>query len=157
VPPQARSRGARSAFILPSTVLASPTISLEVFTMAGTSTGIPRAPSGLGKAGRKLWRVVAGTYELRPDETAHLEAACRATDLAATIADELAEHGVTTVGSKGQPRASGLLKEWRDTMELRARLLARIDIPEAAGVWDNLSASQRARKAAIARWDKRGA
>jgi hypothetical protein len=72
----------------------------------------------------------------------------------------VAAEGVVVEGSKGQPRPSGLLNEWRDTCELRARLLARIDVPESAdGAWssspDHLTSSQRARKAARARWDNR--
>jgi len=38
----------------------------------------PAAPSALGHAGKRLWRVVVASYDLGPGEPALLEAACYA-------------------------------------------------------------------------------
>jgi hypothetical protein len=52
-----------------------------------------------------------------------------------------------------------LIQEARQQRALLASLLSRLDLPEAAdggeNPWDGLSASQRARKAARARYDRK--
>ncbi len=117
----------------------------------------PRAPAKLGRAGRALWRQMADRYELRPDEAAVLEQACRSADDCAVLAAALEGEPAMVVGSAGQPVAHPLRRELRGTRVLMSRLLAQIDTPDSGGAWDHLSASQRARKAARVRWDGHGA
>jgi hypothetical protein len=45
------------------------------------TVGTPRAPHGLGQAGRRFWRAVTGAYELSPSETESLRQAARVVDL----------------------------------------------------------------------------
>jgi hypothetical protein len=98
-------------------------------------------------------------FEFAPHELVVLEHACRAADDAARIANELAAQSLTVTGSNGQPVANALLRELRETRAQVAKLLALLDLPgdDSAGQWDNLTASQRARKAASVRWARRGA
>jgi hypothetical protein len=74
-----------------------------------------RAPSGLGKGGRRLWRAIAnpGTYELRPDEVRVLEDACREVDLIDRLEDALAGEPLTVAGSQGQIVVHPLIVEVR--------------------------------------------
>ena len=111
-------------------------------------------PDGLSVRSAALWSGTVSTFELRADELALLELACRTLDDAARIAAALAETDVVSVGSTGQPVAHPLLRELRDTRLTASKLLAVLDLPEdgAGSVWDGLSASGRARKAALARW-----
>lgn len=117
-------------------------------------TDHPKPPVKLGRAGRALWQAMAGRYELRPDEAAVLEQACRCADDCAAIAAALDGEPAMTVGSTGQPVAHPLRRELRETRLLMSRLLAQIDTPDGVGAWDNLSSAQRARKASRARWDR---
>jgi hypothetical protein len=120
----------------------------------------PREPPGLGEAGRALWTAHAGwshdgaTVDLRPDELAILATAARVADQVALLEAELAGAAMTVEGSKGQAVVNPLVPELRHQRALLATLLGRLDLPEVdgPGAWDNLTASQRARKAARARW-----
>ena len=121
--------------------------------------GRQRAPSGLGPAGRSLWRRVSAGLALRPDETALLEAAARTADELAALEAELRDAPAQVKGSMGQPRPNPLYAEVRSHREALRRLLGSLDVPEAEGLgseWDGLSASTRARKAARARWSGAG-
>jgi hypothetical protein len=68
---------------------------------------ITRAPAGLGRSGRTLWRSVAGDYDLRPDELRILADACATADLIDRMAAELAGAGLTVEGSQRLPRFDG--------------------------------------------------
>jgi len=116
----------------------------------------PKQPAKLGPAGRALWAQIADRYELRPDEIVLLEQAARTADDAAAIAAALEGEPPMVAGSAGQPVAHPLRRELRETRLQLSQLLGRLDLPEdgASGGWDNLSASQRARKASRARWDR---
>ena len=120
---------------------------------------IPKLPTKLGPAGRRLWRSIARRYELRPDEMALLEQAARTADDAAAIVEALRGEPAMVLGSAGQPVGHPLRRELRETRLQLSQLLARLDLPEdgSATGWDHLSASQRARKAARVRWDRHGA
>lgn len=117
-------------------------------------------PAGLEDAGQKLWSDVVmtedGAMVLRPDEAHVLEQACRCADRIAALAELLADVELVTVGSRGQAIMHPAIVEERMQRDLLAKLLGRLAIPEDdEGEWDGLSASQRARRAARFRWDKR--
>jgi hypothetical protein len=119
----------------------------------------PRAPSGLGTRGRKLWRAVHADFE--PDLAEHelLVECCRALDKCEALAAALADAPLTPKGSRGQVVAHPLLAELRSERLLLSRLLAQLAIPgledDDPDEWDGLTASERARKAARARWSNR--
>lgn len=113
----------------------------------------PKAPAGLGLSGRRLWKAVLSDYELNPAELVLLEHACRTADTLARLDTALAEADLSVQGSKGQPVANALLKEAREERQLLGRLLDQLGLPDDGGsVWDGLTASSRARKAALQRW-----
>ena len=123
----------------------------------------PRAPSGLGRPGRALWRSIAGPYELKPDELRMLEDACRTADLVARLEDAAAQDGPIAAGSMGQPVINPALPELRQQRALLARLLADLALPFPDEDQDQgadpgrtvvlrQARSALARKAARARW-----
>jgi hypothetical protein len=128
-----------------------------------SDVGKPRAPGGLGVAGRRLWRVVvsdADSQEIDLDsrELTWLEDACRLTDRLEEMEIVLTATGTFMVkGVAGQPVAHPLIAEIRQTRALRAQLLARITVspPEekqqSSGVFPR---AVQARDAASKRWGK---
>lgn len=104
-------------------------------------------PEGLSDAGASLWESIASKYELRADELRTLEAACRASDRAARMRDELGD-AVTATGSMGQVVVHPLIPEIRAHEAQVASLLAKLRLPDDAGV-EQVS-QQRA--AAQSRW-----
>ena len=74
----------------------------------------PRAPAGLGAAGKATWRAVLGDFKVRDDELIVMVIpACRLSDEIARMEEELAEAPVIVAGSKGQDRPNPLLAELR--------------------------------------------
>lgn len=117
------------------------------------------APAGLGAAGVRLWVAVTAGLTLRADEYSLLEAACRCADQVEALDAVLASSGSMIAGSKGQQVLHPAIPELRQQRQVMASLLGRLDIPEGGDglgtEWDGLSASQRARRAARARWDRK--
>lgn len=123
--------------------------------MSGDYT-FPAAPTGLNEAGQRLWEHISDdSLELRPDELTLLTEACRVADQLARLDETIAAEPTMISGSHKQPVCHPAISEARQQRALLASLLKRLDIPEDPaedGAWDGLSASQRARKAAGARW-----
>lgn len=121
---------------------------------------IPRSPTGLGSTGKRLWRDVHETYDLRPDEHAVLEEACRTRDLLYRMEKELAKGNMIASGSMGQPVAHPFLAEVRQHRITMQRLLITLGLPDAVGETgargESTSRSASARALANARW-RRGA
>lgn len=122
----------------------------------------PRAPSGLGKAGKRLWKAITGIdgLELRPDEIEVLEQACALRDQIERLQQAADTGPVEVTGSRGQVVIAPAIQELRHSRAELARLLRQLAIPDPEdegdeeGEWDGLTASQRARKAARARWGR---
>ena len=116
---------------------------------------MPAEPS-LGPAGLAAWRAITDVgYVLRPDEVLMLTQACHLVDQAEALQAAIDRDGVTVTGSRGQIRPHPALSELRGTRAEVARLLGRLKLPDpqpAAG--GSSLASERARKAARARWSK---
>ena len=116
-----------------------------------------RAPSGLGPAGRRLWREVTTAYTLRPDELAVLTEAARTADLVARLATSLEGAELTVPGSMGQPVANPLIAELRLQRRSFDALLRSLALPDQEGEVPGRDRNGRytstgARSAAIARW-----
>ena len=125
----------------------------------------PRQPPRLGTAGRRLWRSVADVYELRPDEQVVLEKAARTADDCERLDLALLDEPLLVAGSMGQQRHNPLLHEARQTRALLATLLKQLNLAAAdepvGAAWRDRGGpskgSQRAMKAARARWGTYGA
>ncbi len=127
--------------------------------MNTTGTLIPRTPAGLSRRGKTLWKSVVAGFELSEGEHALLLEACRCLDDIERLQEAVAGAPMTTIGSRGQEVVHPLRAELRSERLLLAKLLSQLDVPmpnEGAGAWDGLSASSRARKAAVHRWQHRG-
>jgi hypothetical protein len=125
---------------------------------------LPRPPTGLQSAGRRLWKSVVEDadgqgIDLDSLEKSHLEDACRLSDRIEQMETTLAESetGLMVKGYQGQPVAHPLIGEIRQSRQLRGQLLARIKVtpPEEkqqSGSVFPLGVQQRA--AAQKRWGK---
>lgn len=116
----------------------------------------PKPPVTLADAGKALWSSVVAKYELRVDEYAVLEAACKTADMIATLDKEWDALGkpFMTRGSMGQDVIHPLIGERRAQQAQIAKLLGQLKLPDdatAGGVTTN-----PARAAAASRW-KHGA
>jgi hypothetical protein len=114
-----------------------------------------RAPSGLGKAGRALWRDIMAEFGLAPHERAILVQCCRVVDRLDAIEAELSGAALTVAGSTGQPKAHPLLAEWRLQARVLESLSRALSIPlDGEDVGRRRSPS--AREAAVQRWSRDG-
>ena len=117
-----------------------------------TRRKIPRAPAGLGKAGRALWRQIHTHVDLdNVAEATAVQAACRTADELDRLEADLADAPTMARGSRGQPVAHPLFAEVRSH---RATLAAQL---RHAGIFDltadrNPDASASGRALAEARW-----
>src|ERR1700691_1637936 len=97
---------------------------------AMTDAKVPPAPKDSGPAGRKLWRSVAGEWDLDVHEQLLLTEACRTADRLADMADLLATAPMTVENRFGELTAHPLLVESRQQSIVLARLLAALRLPE---------------------------
>ena len=114
-----------------------------------------RAPSGLGRSGRALWREVNAGFGLAPHEAAILVQVCRVIDRLDVIEAELSGAALTVEGSTGQPRAHPLLAEWRHQARVLESLSRALSIP-LPGEEVGRRRSPSAREAAVQRWGRDG-
>jgi hypothetical protein len=114
------------------------------------------APAGLAAAGKKLWREIADSYDLRADELRVLEDAAREADLVSVLDAGMKGASLLVRGSQGQEVINPLISELRQHRSTLASLLRQLKLPDdsadAAG-----ERSTSARAAANARWSRRGA
>jgi hypothetical protein len=115
----------------------------------------PKAPVGLGKAGKAQWSSIAGSYKLRPDEFTVLEDVCRTADMILALSEAWVEDGspMTAKGSTGQLVIHPLIGEIRSQRSARAALLRQLKLPDA----DEAPAANQHRSAAQSKWSARGA
>lgn len=113
---------------------------------------IPRAPEGLGKAGRAFWRSVAGVYELSPPELATLGQAARVVEVLTRVdADLVDADEMTVTGSTGQMRPHPLLAASAEQRRVLDGLLRSLNLPMPGEVEGHRRAPA-AQAAAQARW-----
>ena len=115
----------------------------------------PRAPVGLGKAGKAEWLAIAGAYKLRADELTVLEDVCRTADMIAALDAAWAEDGrpMTTKGSMGQLVIHPLIPEINRHRVTRATFFRQLRLPDV----DAAPAANQHRSAANTKWSARGA
>jgi hypothetical protein len=91
--------------------------------------GIPRAPSGSGPEGRRLWSSVLREFDLSGHEIAVLRQAVRAADRCEDLAAVLAETGLTTTTAHGSVKLNPVASELRAAELGLCRLLLCLKIP----------------------------
>ena len=114
-----------------------------------------RAPSGLGTAGKRLWRETWREFGLSAPEAELLTEACRIADRLAAIAEALDGADLVTTGSTGQPKAHPLLA----AAALQGKALETLVRGLALPVGDEEIGRRRspsAREAALQRWGRGG-
>ncbi|MBI4498197.1 MAG: hypothetical protein HY689_09890 [Chloroflexi bacterium] len=116
------------------------------------TSALPKPPTGLKAAGRKLWQAITADFELRADELTLLEAACRLTDELAAMEKELRGAPVMVPGSRGQQRPNPLLAEARQHRLALGRLLAQLGIDDADAEQRGRARSNAGRTMARLRW-----
>ena len=117
----------------------------------------PKAPVGLGKAGKAQWSAIAGAYKLRPDEFTVLEDVCRTTDMLTALTEAWVEDGspMTTAGSMGQLVIHPLIAEIDKHRKSRAQFLKQLALPDADE--GAVPVPNQHRSAAVKKWSDRGA
>jgi hypothetical protein len=97
--------------------------------------GVPRAPEGAGREGRRLWSSVLAEFDLSGHELTVLRQAVRAADRCEALAAALAETGLTQLTAHGAVKLNPLAAELRAAELGLARLLLCLRIP-LGGVQD---------------------
>ncbi|WP_148576058.1 hypothetical protein [Nocardioides caldifontis] len=95
-----------------------------------TDSRAKQPPPGLKKRGRRLWKQVLSTYELRLDELILLETACKTVDLLDDLEAAMDGQPLITKGSMGQERENPLLSEARQQRAHLNRTLAQLKLPD---------------------------
>ena len=110
-------------------------------------------PTGLRRAGKRLWAEVAESFILNAGEVVMLEQACRTADELDRLEKAVRSLSELTVrGSTGQIRMHPLLdaiRAHRLTLERCLAALALPDVEEDAGL---TPAQRHGQRAAVARW-----
>ena len=119
-------------------------------------TSKPRAPAGLGAAGKALWRRLTGAFEFAEHELALLEVAARQADDVAALEAIIRDDGMVVAGSAGQPRLNGAVAEVRQGRLALGKLLGALALPDEADRPAS-AATLQARKAAESRWSRKRA
>lgn len=120
---------------------------------------VPRCPAGLGKAGKELWKSIAGDgkWEFRPDELRVLADACGEADLIAMLESGLVGQPLLVRGSQGQDVIHPVISELRQHRSTLRALLGALKLSDDAEDVSSGVRSSAARAAANARWSRRGA
>ena len=107
-----------------------------------------KPPSGLGPAGRSLWRRVVADVpadvELDARDLIFLEQAGRASDRVSELEELIARDGLMIAGSKGQDRLHPAVAEARMQRQLVAVLLSKIELDVPGVKTGSLNVRQRA-------------
>lgn len=117
------------------------------------TTKIPQAPKGLGTEGRRFWREINRDWEFTPDALRVLARAARLLDTLVTLDTEIDGADLIMTGSRGNPIANPILTERRLHELAFAQLCRQLGIKDDEEP-SGFSNSQKARRAAMARWHR---
>ncbi len=118
----------------------------------------PKAPTGLAKQGKALWKSflsdLEDDWDLDARELYLLERACRCADELALLEKAIDGDGVTVAGSRDQTIVHPALSEARQLRLVQLRLLSSIEMadPSDPGSQTSTPAQAQARRAARSRW-----
>lgn len=118
---------------------------------------IPRAPRGLGSAGKALWKSVHQTFsfEDEPHLLAILEEACKVRDVIEALDAAMQGEPMTVLGSARQLTIHPLISQAGAERSRLAALLKAIGLPDNADPEDPQARRSAAGKtAARARWNR---
>jgi len=104
--------------------------------------GVPHAPDGAGREGRRLWSSVLAEFELSGYELSILRQAVRAADRCEALAGALAETGLTQLTAHGAVKLNPVAAELRAAELGLCRLLLCLRIP-LGGVEDEQRGQHR--------------
>jgi hypothetical protein len=104
---------------------------------------------------QEILKALPAGIELDEREAALLDLAARQADDVARLEAEIAERGTTVAGSRGQPTLNPAFAEARQGRLALGKLLAGLELPDAAGKLRS-ETSRRAQRAADARWKRAG-
>jgi hypothetical protein len=116
-----------------------------------------KTPSDLARGGRTLWRAVAATHELRPDEARILLDSAHECDLIDDLQDALKDSPKTTRGSMGQEVVHPIVSELRMHRATLNTLLRGLSLADTDTSADDASRASRGAAMALAhaRWSRR--
>lgn len=89
----------------------------------------PRVPTGLGSAGRELWRWAQTEFEFDVHERLLLVEACRCADRLDRLAAEALASTVTVINKRGDEVAHPAMVEARQQAIVQSRLVASLRLP----------------------------
>jgi hypothetical protein len=92
-------------------------------------SNIPRAPSGVGPAGRRLWHSMLGDFELAEHEVSLLRQAVRVADVCEQLQGVVAEEGPLTTTRLGEVKTHPAVVELRQQRLVLARLIVALRVP----------------------------
>jgi len=114
----------------------------------------PKTPTGLGGAGKALWRRLTAAFDFEVGELLIVETAARQADDLAALEAVVEATGLTVPGSAGQPRLNPAVAECRQGRIALARMLGMLGMPDDDDK-PMTAASRSARHAAEARWGRK--
>lgn len=118
---------------------------------------IPRAPRGLDRAGKELWKSIHAVFDFtdEPSRVAILEQACRTRDEIARLEAAMDGQPYTVLGSAKQVQVHPLISEARFQRKALAELLSRLGLPDNSDPDDpHARRSAAGRVAARTRWNR---
>lgn len=115
----------------------------------------PKAPTGLGKAGRALWSSLVGPFEFDAHECEMVATACRQADVVADLEAIVKAEGHMVTSPNGVQKIHPAVVEARAGRQALARLLGALSLPDDPDDEPRLTEAQRrGRAAARARWSR---
>lgn len=121
---------------------------------AAEASAKPRAPVGLGNAGRALWKATVGQYELTAHEQRLLGQACATLDTIAELDAQVDADGVMSTGSMGQQVLHPAVAELRQQRLAFSRMLSQLALPDPEGGVVRTPERLRAIEGGRQRWRK---
>lgn len=112
---------------------------------------LPRAPHGLGAAGRRFWREMNLAHTFSVAELALLERCCRVLDRIASL-EKLVERDGMVIDSPQGGRSHPAMVEIRRQTETLRHLVAALNLPPDPDAVGMTPRQRRAQRAAISRW-----
>lgn len=114
----------------------------------------PAAPDGLGPRGIEFWDALQSENVFDAASTARLHEACRVLDRLEDLSDVIADEGVMSTGSTGQPVVHPAVAEARQLAGVLDRLIDSLALPptEEEAAENERWKTQRAKAGAAARW-----